>query len=284
MTVCRGVSSILQHGEFTRQPTSGGQVFFSSPGIGSSRVIALSPSVRFVLQGEQVHNVDGRIRRVRAGEFVLVEAGTLTDIRIAAKDTLGLCIYLPSTPRGLIGDNLASAALQGDRNHGLARRLAGILSEGLDGGEIDPGRVISIAMTGAERFLGELSNLQGRLGHRRPAVRAEILHRLERARAFIHARADSSICLDDICREAALSRFYLSRMFADVYGMPPLSYHRRLRLDGAAAQLAKGASAPSELAEELGYGSISAFSRAFRAQFGIPPGRYAKSGSRGFAR
>jgi len=73
--------------------------------------------------------------------------------------------------------------------------------------------------------------------------------------------------------QRGLSRFHLTRMFSEVYGAPPLSYHRQLRLDLAAIRLRLGATTPTALAHEMGYGSLSAFSRAFRSRFGFPPSR-----------
>jgi AraC-like DNA-binding protein len=49
-----------------------------------------------------------------------------------------------------------------------------------------------------------------------------------------------------------------------VFGQTPLACHRRLRLEGAARLLKSEAMSATQIAEQLGYGSLSAFTRAFR--------------------
>jgi len=271
----RGLNLMTQHGEVIREPAPTGNVFLSRLGAGASRIVALAPSVRFVLQGEEHYNIDGRMRRVRAGEFMLVEAGTDSATRIPVTgETIGLCIYLPSTPRGLIQNDVGSGVVMGGSADPFALSLAQCARDAIRGATVDPHRLAESTARGAEEFLARFDQRRGRLSHSRPAVRTEVMYRRERARALIHASTDRTLTLEEICREAALSRFYLTRMFTEVYGMPPLSYHRQLRLDRAASKLQHDLASPKELAEELGYGSLSAFSRAFRSQFGVPPSRH----------
>jgi AraC-like DNA-binding protein len=225
-----------------------------------------------VLQGEEHYNIDGRLRRVRAGEFILVEAGTDSDARIPTpSETIGLCIYLPSTPHGLVEADIGSPVIFGGGGDPFAEALNHFAHQAVGGANVDSTRIARAAARGAEEFLARFHERRERLSHTRPAARTEVLHRLERARALIHANAHRTVTLEEICREAALSRFHLTRMFSEVYGAPPLSYHRQLRLDLAAIRLQHEVTSPTALARELGYGSLSAFSRAFRSRFGFPP-------------
>jgi len=266
---------MTRHGEVVRPPAPEGNVFLSRLGAGSTRIIALAPCVRFVLQGEEHYNIDGRLRRIRAGEFMLVEAGTDSASRIPVTgETIGLCIYLPATPKGLIQSDLASSVVMGSSADPFGAMLDGCARQAVAGAGIDARYLASATARAADEFLTRFHAIRGRLGHSRPAARTETLHRLERARAMIHANVQRSLTLEEICREVAMSRFHLTRMFADAYGLPPLSYHRHLRLELAATRLERRLATPTELAEQLGYGSLSAFSRAFRARFGRPPSRH----------
>ena len=270
----RPLNLMTHHGEVVRHPSTLGNVFLSRLTSGSSRILALAPSVRFVLQGEEYYNIDGRLRRVRAGEFILVEAGTDSDARISTKcETIGLCIYLPSTPAGLVESDIGSPVIFGGGADPFAEALERFAHQAVRGANVDSTRIARATARGAEEFLARFHERRKRLSHSRPAARTEVLHRLERARAFIHGNADRTLTLEDVCREAALSRFHLTRMFSEVYGAPPLSYHRQLRLDLAAIRLQHHAATPTALARELGYGSLSAFSRAYRSRFGFPPSR-----------
>lgn len=54
--------------------------------------------------------------------------------------------------------------------------------------------------------------------------------------------------------------------------MTPDAWRRHARLLEAVARLRTGAGV-TEIALDLGYRSVSAFSQAFRASFGVSPGR-----------
>jgi AraC-like DNA-binding protein len=54
-------------------------------------------------------------------------------------------------------------------------------------------------------------------------------------------------------------------------GQPPMSYLTRWRMNLAAELLQGGSLALARIAEEVGYDTDTAFSRAFRREFGKPP-------------
>ena len=71
---------------------------------------------------------------------------------------------------------------------------------------------------------------------------------------------------------ANASRASLVRMFQKFTQTPPLEFLYELRLELARRKLATSRLPLGEIAAEIGYQSESAFSRAFRRRFGIPPG------------
>jgi AraC family transcriptional regulator len=87
----------------------------------------------------------------------------------------------------------------------------------------------------------------------------------------IETQPAEDLSLEAIAAGAGVSRFYLSRAFAEVVGRPVMAYARGRRLSIAAQALAQGAEDILELALEAGYGSHEAFTRAFRNQFGLTP-------------
>jgi AraC-like DNA-binding protein len=268
---------MTQHGEGCRQPLRRGSVVLSRLEGGRSWIRALAPSVKYVLQGEEVYRIDGRTRRVGAGEFLLVEAGAEFEVRTPRPDeTIGLCVYLGVTPRGAGGETSheLGRVLNGSPIEplaGLLGRYARLLSERPAAGAALARRIVQEVTIGAEDYVSTFANRLDRLGSLKRSTRIETLQRVERARCFIHANASRSISLDEVAAQAALSRFHLTRSFAEVFGLPPLSYHRRLRLDSAAQLLRDEGVSATELADRLGYASLSAFTRAFRQNFGVPP-------------
>jgi AraC family transcriptional regulator, alkane utilization regulator len=92
-----------------------------------------------------------------------------------------------------------------------------------------------------------------------------------RALALLHAEPKRDWTVEDLAREAALSRSALAERFAALVGEPPMQYLTRWRLTLAAAALRAGGRAVARIAEEYGYESESAFNRAFKREFDVPP-------------
>jgi len=80
--------------------------------------------------------------------------------------------------------------------------------------------------------------------------------------------------LERMARAGGMSRTLLAERFRERLGVPPMRYLATWRLQKARALLAAGALPVGDLARRVGYASESAFSRAFREQFGAPPGAF----------
>ncbi|ESQ74882.1 AraC family transcriptional regulator [Asticcacaulis sp. AC402] len=95
---------------------------------------------------------------------------------------------------------------------------------------------------------------------------------------YVERHLDQNISLADIARHAGVGRFHTTRLFAVATGWPLMAYVRARRLSQAARQLN---TAPDILsvAVAAAYGSHEAFSRAFRAEFGLSPKVLRQSGN-----
>ncbi len=78
--------------------------------------------------------------------------------------------------------------------------------------------------------------------------------------------------LDELAAEAATSRATLVRLFQKATGAAPLAFLAELRLSLAQRRLVSSRASLAEIAEESGYQSESAFSRAYSRRFGVTPG------------
>jgi AraC family transcriptional regulator len=108
--------------------------------------------------------------------------------------------------------------------------------------------------------------------------------RVARAMALIAARPHDPPGLEALAAAAAFSPFHFHRVYHLVAGETPAQTAARARLGGAAAALLKGAAPVATVARRAGYGSQAAFTRAFRAAYGIPPGAYRARGGLGIPR
>lgn len=101
--------------------------------------------------------------------------------------------------------------------------------------------------------------------------RGPFLEAAERAKHWIETRVTEPVTLDEIAEHVNLSKYYLLRIFREAFGMPPLQYHRRLRLEYARRLLRLQHLSVREVAEKVGYESTTAFTRAFKREFGTTP-------------
>lgn len=106
----------------------------------------------------------------------------------------------------------------------------------------------------------------------KPLTYARQLSRLRRVACHVDSHLDQPLSLAELAEVAHLSRYHFERVFTSYAGETPVARVRRLRLALARQQLEAGSPLSMlELALESGYGSAEAFSRAFRAAFGMPP-------------
>ena len=98
--------------------------------------------------------------------------------------------------------------------------------------------------------------------------------RVERVVALLRSHLVEPLRLDEIGREVGCSPFHLSRTFSREVGMSIPQYLRKLRMERAAELLRSGKYNVTEAALEVGYSSLSHFSRAFCQTMGCCPGLY----------
>ena len=110
----------------------------------------------------------------------------------------------------------------------------------------------------------------------RPATRAEITRRLNRARDFIHAEAHRRLGLAEIAAAASLSPHHFHRLFAAAFRTTPALYVTELRLARAARRLAATEASVTEICLAVGFESLGSFSARFRRSFGAPPAAWRK--------
>lgn len=125
------------------------------------------------------------------------------------------------------------------------------------------------------RLLGASSRSAGELPARAVA-------RVTRSVRAIERDPSATLTLRQLAADAELSSYHFLRTFERLTAVTPHQYVRRLRLRDAALRLTREPARVIEIAYESGFNDVSAFNRAFRAEFGLSPLSYRKqaSGSR----
>jgi AraC family transcriptional regulator, alkane utilization regulator len=92
-----------------------------------------------------------------------------------------------------------------------------------------------------------------------------------RALVLMHADPARGWTVEDLAREAGISRAAFAKRFVDLLGDTPMQYLAGWRMHLARSLLRGSNIGIAQLAVRVGYESEAAFSRAFRRAVGIPP-------------
>jgi len=98
--------------------------------------------------------------------------------------------------------------------------------------------------------------------------------RVERVRYLVERDLENPPSLEMLAEEVGCSTFYLSRIFAQDTGASIPKFLRMKRIEKAAEIIRTGKMNVTEAALEVGYSSLSAFTKAFVEQIGCCPGLY----------
>lgn len=116
-----------------------------------------------------------------------------------------------------------------------------------------------------------------------PEVPSRSLARVTQAIRTIEEHPVAEHSLASLAREARLSPYHFLRIFELLVGVTPHRYVMRTRLREAAMRLAASRRLPPprvvDLALDCGFGDLSHFNHAFRAEFGCSPRVYRAKGS-----
>ncbi|GAA4671419.1 MULTISPECIES: AraC family transcriptional regulator [Amycolatopsis] len=242
----------LAQGDFLLLAGSGPFVFASEPDaapVDGERLLAEAPGRQVVLGSG-----DGEPVTLVGGDFLVdpANAGMLTKLmpgRVHLRDGD------PGTRRiaqllGLIGDESTS-----DRPGGayILPRLAEVLL-------VEAVRSSGSSGTPPEGLLRGLAD---------PPIAAAL--------RALHADVRRPWTVAQLAATARLSRSVFAERFAERVGVTPIEYLLAWRMALAREALVRGDRTIDGIAHELGYGSASAFSNAFRRVTGVSPGRYAKT-------
>jgi len=100
----------------------------------------------------------------------------------------------------------------------------------------------------------------------------------QRAIAFMEAHLDWHLSLEQVAREAGMSKFHFCRQFKDATGLTFREFLVRRRVACALGLLLDQDRSVSQVYLEVGFKDLGHFSRVFRKLTGQPPSRYRRLG------
>lgn len=103
----------------------------------------------------------------------------------------------------------------------------------------------------------------------------EQIEAVQRMQEYIATHLSENITLTDLAKVAMFSTWYARRIFIAHTGVSPSDYIRRLRLRHSALRLRDENCLITDVAFDLGFGSVDGYARAFAREFGCNPKQYA---------
>lgn len=91
---------------------------------------------------------------------------------------------------------------------------------------------------------------------------------------YMHEFIGADITLDDLAKQALLSRYHFIRRFTAATGKTPFRYLTDLRIDAARQALTVGSEPVSQVGRRYGFPSAANFTRVFRRYVGCSPSQY----------
>jgi AraC-like DNA-binding protein len=168
---------------------------------------------------------------------------------------------LPRVVRVHLRNDSAGEWLERSIHHGLERVQAAA-----PGSDVILARLAEVLFTEAlQRYVTQLP--PGRTGWLAGAGDATV----GRGLAALHRKPAHPWTLDELARKVGASRSVLTERFTLMVGRPPIQYLAAWRIQLAARRLLDGGTKVSAIAQEVGYESEAAFSRAFKRLTGTAP-------------
>jgi len=99
---------------------------------------------------------------------------------------------------------------------------------------------------------------------------------VEKCKKAIYAHRLENIDLDELAEQLGISKEYMLKLFKKQEGIPITQYIRNVKIEAACNMLIYSDRQINEIAEYLGFGSLSYFSRVFKTVTGLAPVQYKK--------
>ncbi|MFH1024788.1 MAG: AraC family transcriptional regulator [Planctomycetota bacterium] len=199
--------------------------------------------------------IRGGIVTAGAGEVLVYQAGTVHDEKSDAQDPVDMYFVAFEHPD-------FAAPLPVKVRDGRARvplLISWLLAERPGSSPLQE----SVALRLVDAVVAET---------RRAAAERPEPEMVVKARALMRARLAEPLTLEDLAREAGMSRFHFLRKFRAATGRTPMDELRLLRLEAARSLILTTGLPLKTVAPMAGLGDEYHLSRLFRKHFGFPPG------------
>ncbi|WP_299223438.1 AraC family transcriptional regulator [uncultured Psychroserpens sp.] len=242
-------------------------------------------SIKIALSGKEHYKVNSKALTISSGHFLLVNSGESIECTIdSKKEVEGKCIYIDNQVLNNVYNsviktnyfddkkedeqfNFISGKYNFDRNDHLSHLLNWFIDNrpvDLDAFYHELSFQLILHQKGVKQVLSKLNSI-----HR--ITQLELYHKAKVARAYINENYQEDISIDEISKEAGVSKFHLIRVFKKIYGITPYNMLVQTRLNKATELLLDKDLSIEEIALITGFKQRRTFTHSFKNEFGFCP-------------
>lgn len=230
-------------------------------------------SMKYVVEGVEEYIVDGKVYRVGPGQFILVTPESDVQVAWSSPDLVtGVCLYFdPGFANDVLAEDTDLAVPTGI--HLADRRLHSWFSSYRRGvSEGDEAWWIGASMT---RSLYEENKIRhSRILKSRPDTRKALIQAIHDTCVYLDLHPQHPFSLDELAARVYMSKFHFLRVFRQIAGITPQQYHQNARFRKACELLKEPGVQIQEVAWEIGYHEVAAFSKFFRKMANSSPSQW----------
>ncbi len=129
-------------------------------------------------------------------------------------------------------------------------------------------------------LLAFLSIFINKIRNREKNIKYENLHPTDIKQLFMAAallrnpKPSQAPTIEGLSKIAKMGKTKFKNNFKQIFALPPMQYHQKIRMEYAMNSLLEKRKTSSEIAYELGYAHPSKFTRAFKNHFGEVPSKF----------
>ncbi|MBK0404884.1 helix-turn-helix transcriptional regulator [Adhaeribacter sp. BT258] len=250
--------------------------------------------VKYVSEGKETYWLKGKKSEVTAGKYLLInESEPRLDVKIKCAETWGMCANIePAVLNDLIfqvlfpnkldemnqvqqyllsPELLVRQATASDELQQFLNRLIGFV--GTHPNENPP---IELIYELASLLVRENLPLIGsyyKLGASKRTTRQELFQRLLQGKEMLDDSVFSEVNIGQVADECCLSEFRFFRLFKQCFEVSPYQYLFRRRIEKS-LELKKQNLSWGEIAYQLNFTDLAAFSKGFKKITGVSPSQY----------
>lgn len=243
-------------------------------------------SIKYVHNGKEEYNIDGKPFEVSRGEYLVVdhEAPFIIDFD-SKEDVVGLCLYfdknlLKQMNSNILSDNLNEVHVFQDKfniNENLTgRKIKNLflnynreVSSNSNSFYYDIAEALFLDNEKNESYINKLKAVKRE-------TREEIYRRIRHSLEFINDNLSRHLLIPDIARNCGMSEFHYFRSFKTLFGITPQNYIMSKKIELAKQLILNPEYNVNIIAQKLSFTDSSHFSKSFKSIVGKSPNKYKK--------